>query len=119
LYFGWYAPDANGPFVPAEPRLARGAIAIHIHSLSARTLRRETDAGWAAPLVAKGAAATFGNVAEPYLQLTHRPDLLLQALAKGATLGDAAYEALPALGWMAVLVGDPLYRPFPGARRTR
>lgn len=119
LYFGWYAPDANGPFVSAEPRLARGAIAMHLHSLSARSLRRETDAGWAAPLVAKGAAATVGNVAEPYLQLTHRPDLLLRALARGATLGDAAYEALPALGWMGVLVGDPLYRPFPGALRAR
>jgi uncharacterized protein (TIGR03790 family) len=112
LYFGWYAPDANGPFVAPGFRLAPGAVALHIHSLSARTLRREQEGGWTGPLVALGAAAAVGNVAEPYLQLTHRPDLFLRALVAGETLGEAAYRSLPALGWMSIVVGDPLYRPF-------
>jgi hypothetical protein len=38
--------------------------------------------------------------------------LLVRALARGATLVDAAYYALPALSWQCVLIGDPLYRPF-------
>jgi hypothetical protein len=57
-------------------------------------------------------AATVGNVFEPYLQLTHRPNLLLRALSQGKTFGDAAYYSLPALSWQAVAIGDPLYRPF-------
>ncbi len=111
LYFGWYAGDLNGPFALPNFSFPPGAIALHIHSFSARTLR-SASAAWCGPLVARGVAATVGNVFEPYLQLTHRPNLLLRALSRGRTLGDAAYYALPALSWQAVLIGDPLYRPF-------
>jgi uncharacterized protein (TIGR03790 family) len=111
LYFGWYAGDLNGPFALPGFRFPPGAIAMHIHSFSARTLR-STTAGWTGPLVARGATATVGNVFEPYLELTHHPDLLLRALGRGANLADAAYYALPALSWQTVLIGDPLYRPF-------
>lgn len=111
LYFGWYAADLDGPFSLPGFRFPPGAIALHIHSYSAATLR-STSAGWTAPLVARGVTATVGNVNEPYLQFTHQPHLLLRALARGETLADAAYYALPALSWQAVVVGDPLYRPF-------
>lgn len=111
LYFGWYAADLDGPFAVPGFRFPPGAIALHIHSYSASTLR-SSSRGWVGPLVARGVTATFGNVYEPYLQLTERPDLLVRALERGATLMDAAYEALPALSWEAVVVGDPLYRPF-------
>ena len=111
LYFGWYAEDLNGPFALPGFRFPRGAIALHIHSYSATTLRSATK-GWCGPLVARGVTATFGNVFEPYLGLTHRPDLLMDALVRGATLGDAAYYAQPVLSWQAVVIGDPLYRPF-------
>jgi uncharacterized protein (TIGR03790 family) len=111
LYFGWYTGDLNGPFALPGFQFPPGAVAMHIHSYSARTLH-SASAGWSGPLVARGATATVGNVFEPYLQLTHHPDLLLRALARGATLADAAYYALPALSWQAILIGDPLYRPF-------
>jgi hypothetical protein len=62
--------------------------------------------------VDRGVTATVGNVYEPYLQILHRPPLLLRALARGATFGDAAYYALPVLSWQSVAIGDPLYRPF-------
>jgi uncharacterized protein (TIGR03790 family) len=111
LYFGWYAGSANGPFVRPGFRFPPGAIALHIHSFSAATLRSATD-HWCGPLVARGVAATFGNVFEPYLELTIRPQLLLASLVRGATLGDAAYFATPALSWQNIVLGDPLYRPF-------
>lgn len=111
FYFGWYAGNLNGPFAAADFALPPGAIALHIHSFSAHTLR-SAGSGWCGPLVARGVAATLGNVFEPYLQLSHRPNLLLRALSHGRTLGDAAYYALPALSWQAVVIGDPLYRPF-------
>ncbi|MBK8857066.1 MAG: TIGR03790 family protein [Opitutaceae bacterium] len=111
LYFGWYATDVTGPFTLPDFRLPPGAIALHIHSYSANSLRTATQA-WCGPLVARGASATFGAVYEPYLELMHQPHLLLRRLLQGATLGDAAYYALHCLSWQNVLVGDPLYRPF-------
>jgi len=111
LYFGWYAGSLNGPFALPGFRFPPGAIALHIHSYSAQTLR-STASGWAGPLLARGVTATMGNVFEPYLELTHRPQVFLRALAGGATLADAAYQALPVLSWQSILVGDPLYRPF-------
>ena len=111
LYFGWYAGDLIGPFALPGFQFPPGAIALHIHSYSASTLRSPTT-GWTGPLIARGVTATVGNVFEPYLQLTHRPELLLRALARGATLADAAYYSLPALSWQTILIGDPLYRPF-------
>jgi hypothetical protein len=110
-YFGWYTPDIDGPFAVPGFRFPPGAIALHIHSFSAATLRDPMH-GWTGPLVARGVTATVGNVYEPYLLLTHRPDRLVRALLRGDNLVDAAYYALPALSWQAVLIGDPLYRPW-------
>jgi uncharacterized protein (TIGR03790 family) len=111
LYFGWYAQDLNGPFALPGFRFPPGAIALHIHSFSAHTLRSATQ-GWCGPLLARGVTATVGNVFEPYLEYLHRPDLLMQALARGDDLVDAAYYALPVLSWQSIVIGDPLYRPF-------
>jgi len=111
LYFGWYHGEVTGPFKSPAFRFARGAVACHLHSFSARTLR---DAGqaWAAPLLERGAAATLGNVWEPYLSYTTHFHLLNKRLLEGFTLAEAAWSATPGLSWMNVVVGDPLYRPF-------
>jgi uncharacterized protein (TIGR03790 family) len=111
LYFGWYAGNLNGPFAREGFVFPAGAVALHIHSFSAPTLQAD-GSGWCGPLVARGVAATVGNVFEPYLGFTHRPNLLLRALSQGKNFGDAVYYALPALSWQAVAIGDPLYRPF-------
>ena len=34
------------------------------------------------------------------------------SLGGGGTVGEAAWYALPGQSWQAILVGDPLYRPF-------
>ena len=111
LYFGWYAGALNGPFAQNGFKFPPGAVALHIHSFSADTLH-STTRGWVGPLVARGVTATFGNVTEPYLELTHQPQLILKSLARGDTLGDAAAYAVPVYSWQAMAVGDPLYRPF-------
>ena len=112
LYTGWYAGNISGPFALPGYRFAKGAIALHIHSFSARTLRSSNGRGWCGPLIARGVAGTFGNVFEPYLEYTHQPHLVMRALLRGATLGEAAYYAMPVLSWQAVVLGDPLYRPI-------
>ncbi len=111
IYLGWYAADLNGPMQIPGFQFPAGAIALHIHSFSAETLHSDTQA-WCGPLVARGVAATVGNVFEPNLEFTHRPDLLVAALLDGAAWGEAAYYALPVLSWQSVVIGDPLYRPF-------
>lgn len=111
FYFGWYANDLNGPFALDGFKFPPGAVALHIHSYSAQTMH-SARRGWSGPMVARGVTATVGNVYEPYLQLSHRPDLLVRALSQGKNFGDAAYYALPVLSWQSFAVGDPLYRPF-------
>ncbi|NDV62214.1 TIGR03790 family protein [Puniceicoccales bacterium CK1056] len=111
LYAGWYAGNITGPFTLPGFTFPPGAVAAHLHSFSAKSIR-SPNRGWVGPMVERGVSATFGNVAEPYLKFTHRFDLFFAALGNGWTLADAAYFALPALSWQAVTIGDPLYRPF-------
>ncbi len=109
-YLGWYSEHATGPFL-MQPAFSRGAIAYHIHSFSASTVRSTTQ-HWIGPLIRAGAAATMGCVYEPYLDLTPHVDLFTQALLDGYTLIEAGYRSQRALSWMNVIVGDPLYTPF-------
>jgi uncharacterized protein (TIGR03790 family) len=111
LYFGWYAGALNGPFAEQGFVFPPGAVVLHIHSFSAATIRSTTQ-GWVGPLVARGVTATVGNVNEPYLELTHQPQLMLASLARGDRWGDAAAYSVPVYSWQAMAVGDPLYQPF-------
>ncbi|MDP0499141.1 MAG: TIGR03790 family protein [Verrucomicrobiota bacterium JB022] len=110
IYFGWYAQNVTGMFEQPGFRFAPGAIAAHLHSFSAQSIRGKDK--WVGPLLERGASAVVGNTSEPYLTYTHNFDLLLEALARGATFGDAAYYSYPVLSWQGVAIGDPLYRPF-------
>jgi uncharacterized protein (TIGR03790 family) len=114
FYFGWYADHVSGPFVRPDFHFARGAVAVHIHSFSAETLR-EPLKFWVGPLLAAGAAATLGNVYEPYLTLTPHLDVFYDRLRAGMTFAESAYMSERALSWMTTFVGDPLYRPYKGA----
>jgi uncharacterized protein (TIGR03790 family) len=111
FYLGWYSQKPEGRFAAPDVRLAPGAIALHLHSFSAETLRQPA-ANWTPWLVQQGAAHVSGNVFEPYLAFTLRPDLLIQGLAQGLTAGEAAWFATPAVSWQGVILGDPFYRPF-------
>lgn len=111
LYYGWYDWHASGPLLNPAFKFRRGAVAVHIHSFSAQQLSNPTQ-NWCAPLLEKGAAATLGNVFEPYLHLTHHLDLFHERLLSGMTLVEAAWAAMPVTSWQGVVLGDPLYRPF-------
>lgn len=111
IYYGWYAGSADGPFADPAFQFRPGAVAVHIHSSSASTLR-STTANWCGPLLARGAAATLGNVYEPYLSLTANLDVFQDRLMNGFTLAESAWMSQRALSWMGVVIGDPLYRPY-------
>lgn len=112
FYFGWYETDVSGPFTRDGVEFMPGALAYHLHSFSAAMVRTETR-HWVGPLLAKGATATLGCVAEPYLEAT--PDLAVllgRFLFHGLSFGEAALAAQGVLSWQTTVLGDPLYRPF-------
>jgi uncharacterized protein (TIGR03790 family) len=111
LYYGWYSENVGGPFAQPDFKFEPGAVAVHLHSFSAVTIR-DKSSHWCGPLLAAGAAATLGNVAEPYLALTPHLDIFAQRLREGYTFAEAAYMSQRFLSWMTTFIGDPLYRPF-------
>jgi len=111
LYYGWRTDKTSGPFSQPDFRFSPGAIAVHIHSFSANTLR-DPNANWVAPILSHGAAASLGNVYEPYLEFTSHLNVLNDRLLHGFTFAESAYSSIEVLSWMSVMVGDPLYRPY-------
>ncbi len=111
LYYGWYAAQVAGPFAQPSFRFVPGAVAVHIYSFSASTIR-DPNASWVGALLTRGAAATLGNVYEPYLQLTTSLSIFNDRLLHGFTFAESAYMATQSASWMGVMVGDPLYRPY-------
>ncbi|MBC7979793.1 MAG: TIGR03790 family protein [Armatimonadetes bacterium] len=111
IYYGWYDWNVSGPFLNPAFRFRPGAIAVHLHSFSGQQIR-DPSKNWCAPLLSRGAAATVGNVYEPYLHLTHHFNILHARLLDGWTFAEAAWAAMPVASWQGIALGDPLYRPF-------
>jgi uncharacterized protein (TIGR03790 family) len=123
FYAGWYDAEVSGPFLQQSLEFMPGAIAYHLHSFNALSVRTASR-HWVGPLLAKGATASMGSVEEPYLELTPNMSVFAAALVGlGYSFGEAALAAQPALSWQVTVVGDPLYRPFavtePGAHVGR
>ncbi len=111
LYFGWYDWNVSGPFLRPGFRFRPGAVAMHLHSFSAEQLDNPSR-NWSAALLERGAAATIGNVYEPFLVCTHDFATLHSRLLAGHTWIEACWMAMPVLSWQGIVLGDPLYRPF-------
>lgn len=112
IYLGWYSAQPAGPFTGTGIRFRPGAVACHIHSFSASTVRHP-QAGWVGPLLQQGATAVTGNVYEPFLALTPNLDILTDRLKNGFNFAESCYMSIRALSWMTTFCGDPLYRPYP------
>ncbi len=109
LYCGWYSlakyVDAF-TFVP-------GAVAYHLASSEATTLRNPDSQVWCKRLLEDGVAATLGPTFEPYLIAFPLPHEFFTALGTGElTLVECYYRTKPLASWAMTLVGDPLYNPF-------
>lgn len=111
IYMGWYTENVQGPFRRADFKFKPGALAYHLHSGSAKTIR-SVDKYWAGPLLNKGAAFTMGAVSEPFLALTPHLDIFAGRLCDGNGFGLSAYMSLPMISWQMTVIGDPLVRPF-------
>ncbi|MFT5836960.1 MAG: hypothetical protein ACI9ZV_000461 [Candidatus Azotimanducaceae bacterium] len=110
IYMGWYRTRAYAQWRAPRWPVPPGAIGFHLHSFSATSVRDTKT--WLGAFVSQGYCATVGNVYEPYLEYTHRPQVLLAHLMAGGNFGEAVALSTPALSWQSVAIGDPLYRPF-------
>ncbi|MCI0456851.1 MAG: TIGR03790 family protein [Gemmataceae bacterium] len=114
LYCGWYSL-AN--YIDCC-RFVPGAVAYHIASAEAVSLRNPKAKFWCKNLLDNGVIATLGPVAEPYTIGFPKPAEFFGFLATGRyTLVECYSRSVMLISWMTVLVGDPLYNPF--ARNPR
>ena len=116
LYCGWYS-HAN--FVDCCEYVP-GAVAWHLASSEAVTLRNAKSRVWCPNLLQKGVCATLGPVAEPYTVGFPKPAEFFGLLATGEyTLAECYARSMLFCSWMTVLVGDPLYNPYKGAGKLK
>lgn len=109
LYSGWYS-HAN--FIDCCS-FVKGAVAWHLASSEAITLRNPMSKVWCPNLLQKGVAATLGPVSEPYTIGFPKPAEFFGFLITGKyTLVETYSRTIYLTSWMTVLVGDPLYNPY-------
>jgi uncharacterized protein (TIGR03790 family) len=109
LYCGWYSLAKYVDAFDWKP----GAVAYHLASGEAETLRDPGSQAWCKKLLEDGVCATIGPVYEPYLASFPRPNEFFAMLVKGElTLVECYARSSPFNSWMMTLIGDPLYRPF-------
>ncbi len=109
LYAGWYS-HAN--FVDSFT-FPTGAVAWHLASSEATTLRNKDSKVWCPNLLKKGVAVTLGPVAEPYTVAFPKASEFFGFLATGKyTVAECYARTTILTSWMMTLVGDPLYNPF-------
>ncbi len=115
LYGGWYNYNQYHDVWEWLP----GSIACDLNSNSIRGFERAAPGTFLGSALARGLTAGSGVVGEPYLSGHPRPEVLLYYVTQGFTWAEAAMVSDPALFWMAVHMGDPLYAPFrKGSKRT-
>ncbi len=109
LYAGWYS---HAKYVESCT-FEKGAVAWHLASSEAITLRRQDSAVWCPNLLKAGVAATMGPVAEPYTVGFPKPAEFFGFLVTGEyTLVECFAKTTLLTSWQMTLVGDPLYNPF-------
>jgi uncharacterized protein (TIGR03790 family) len=109
LYCGWYSLAKYVDAFEWKP----GAVAYHLASLEAETLRNPNSQAWCKEMLEDGVCATIGPVYEPYLMAFPRPNEFFALLLRGdLTLVECFARTSPYNSWMMTLIGDPLYRPF-------
>jgi uncharacterized protein (TIGR03790 family) len=127
-FASWGSNDSNRRRRTPGFRWLPGAVLTEYVSTNARTFRRPPE-GWnigtwkdqktwfagspqtiIADYIHEGVTGVTGHVAEPYLQFTPRPQILLPAYYSGRNLAESFYLSIPALSWQNIVIGDPLCR---------
>jgi uncharacterized protein (TIGR03790 family) len=129
-YFSWGSTDPQNRVRSLDLGFAAGSIAASFVSEDARTFE-EPPAAWrptndnnratwfagssqslVGDLIREGVTGVAGQISDPYLQSSVRPDVLFSAYLGGFNLIESFYLAIPHLSWQTVVIGDPLCAPF-------
>lgn len=87
-----------------------GAVAAFLKSDTLISLSSSPPC-WAQGFLEQGVTATFGAVAEPYVEGYTRGDVFFDRFWSGKfTFAEAMFMATPTVRWMMSGIGDPLYR---------
>lgn len=104
--YGWYTLTAFDGY-----RFVNGAMACHLSSLSAISLRTDLPGSFAPIWLRAGVTALWGATTEPYLSGFALGDNLFNHFWSGFNFAESAYISSPLLNHAMVFVGDPLYAP--------
>ena len=115
IYAGWYS---LAKYIDAFD-FADGAIGYHIASLEAKNLHDPNSTQWCPAMLTDGITATLGAVAEPYLHTFPEPKEFFLELIEGKCLVEAYCRTKPFNSWQLILIGDPLYTPFPAQKAKK
>jgi uncharacterized protein (TIGR03790 family) len=125
-YASWGSNDPNRSRRHLGFQWLPGAIAVEFVSTNGRTFKPPpkdwkyttwldrlnffagSPQGLSGDLLQEGATGTSGNVYEPYLVASARPDYLFPAYYQGRNLIESFYLSLMHLSWQSVVLGDPL-----------
>lgn len=124
-YYSWGSNDTANLLRHWQLGFVPGAIGGLFVSTDARTFVEPPDS-WqvhgsrfagtnqslVGDLIRDGITGVSGQVAEPYLGGTVRPNGLFPAYVSGYNLIESFYLSMPYLSWQTVVIGDPLCAPF-------
>lgn len=113
-YTSWGSNDTHyDPAAYTSLTFAPGAIGETAVSTSARTFF-PTDQGQSLieDLIKQGITGVKGYTDEPLLQGIASPSILFNRYTRGWTLAESYYAASRLVGWMDIIIGDPLCRPY-------
>ena len=114
-YFSWGSNDQH--FSQAAYNsltFAPGAIGDTAVSTSGRSFFPQTGGqSMIADLVVQGITGAKGYTDEPLLQSIASPTIALDRYTHGFPLADSFYAASHFVGWVDIVLGDPLAAPYP------
>ena len=113
-YVSWGSNDSNyNPSSYNSLTFRVGAIAETAVSTGARTfLPTNVGQSLIANLISQGVTGVKGYAVEPLLLGVGSPSILFDRYTKGWTMAESFYASAKLVGWMDVMIGDPICRAY-------
>ena len=104
LGFGWLAGALVSDYVSTNGRTLNPPLETWLFPASFVGSTQSLSADY----IREGATGSTGNVFEPFLTGSARPDYLFPAYFSGRNLAESYYLSVPFLSWQGIILGDPL-----------
>jgi Secretion system C-terminal sorting domain len=119
-YVSWGSNDTNYDAGTYNALTFRpGAIAETAVSTGARTFLPTTGGqSLIADLIEQGVTGAKGYAVEPLLIGVGSPSILFDRYLKGWTMAESFYASAKLVGWMDIMIGDPICRRYAGNLKT-